>query len=153
MQRVSRATVRVDGEVVGRVGRGMLILLGVMRGDGEAEARKLAEKIARFRFFEDEAGRMNLSAPELGLGALVVSQFTLAADGRRGRRPSFDRAAPPELAQPLYECFTRRLAELGLGCETGRFGARMRVESENEGPVTFVLEEQPPRSAGDASPP
>lgn len=151
VQRVRRATVRVDGELVGEVGRGMLILLGVLRGDGEGEARRLAHKIARFRFFEDDAGRMNLSALDLELGALVVSQFTLAADGRRGRRPSFDRAAPPDRAEPLYESFAQHLRELGLATATGRFGARMSVELENEGPVTFVLEE-PPAPGADPGP-
>lgn len=148
MQRVSRACVRVEGEVVGRTGPGMLVLLGVMRGDGLREARRLAEKIARLRFFEDEAGRMNLSALDLGLSALVVSQFTLAADGRKGRRPSFDRAAPPAQAEPLVGEFVAALRELGMATETGRFGARMLVELENEGPVTFHLEEEPVQEPG-----
>lgn len=143
VQRVSRAAVRVDGEVVGEVGAGMLILLGVLQGDAEREAERLAERIARFRFFPDDAERMNLSALDLGLGALVVSQFTLAADGRRGRRPSFDRAAAPELAEPLYEHFVAHLEALGLACATGRFGAKMEVELLNDGPVTFVLDEEP----------
>jgi D-tyrosyl-tRNA(Tyr) deacylase len=147
VQRVSRAAVHIDDEVAGEIGRGMVILVGVMRGDGEAEARRLARKIAHFRFFEDEQGRMNLSALDLELGVLVVSQFTLAADGRRGRRPSFDRAAPPAEAEPLYECFVHHLREIGLTCATGRFGARMRVELENDGPVTFALEEVPDLAA------
>jgi D-tyrosyl-tRNA(Tyr) deacylase len=141
VQRVARAAVRVDGETVGEIGAGMLVLLGVLEGDGEGEAARLAERVARFRFFPDAEGRMNLSALDLGLEALVVSQFTLAADGRRGRRPSFDRAAPPEEAEPLYEAFVRRLRELGLGCATGRFRAAMEVELVNDGPVTFVLDE------------
>lgn len=141
VQRVSRACVRSEGEVLGEIERGMLVLLGVLRGDTSAEGHKLAEKIARFRFFEDEAGRMNRSALELGRAVLVVSQFTLAADGKKGLRPSFDRALPPELAEPLYESFVARLRELGLPVATGRFGARMEVELVNDGPVTFVLGE------------
>ncbi len=143
MQRVSRASVCVSGEVVGEVGRGMLVLLAVMRGDDEGHARRLAERIARFRFFPDEQGRMNRSALDEGLRALVVSQFTLAADGRKGRRPSFDRAAAPEQARALYEFFVGALEELGVPCATGSFGAAMSVELVNDGPVTFVLEEAP----------
>ena len=143
IQRVAQAKVDVDGETVGQIGEGMLILLGVLRGDTENEARRLAEKIGRFRFFQDEDGRMNLSALELGHAALVVSQFTLAADGRSGRRPSFDKAAPPAEAEVLYEQFVADLRSLGLPVETGRFGAMMSVGLENAGPVTFVLEEQP----------
>ena len=141
VQRVTRAAVRVDGERVGEVARGMLVLLGVMRGDTEREAHGLAERIARFRFFPDERGRMNLAAAECGAGALVVSQFTLAADGRKGRRPSFDGAAPPEVAEALYERFVAGLRAAGLPTATGRFGAMMEVELVNDGPVTFVLEE------------
>lgn len=140
VQRVERAAVRVDGEEVGRIGPGMLVLLGVMRGDGPRQADELAERVARFRFFRDEAGKMNLCALDVGGEALVVSQFTLAADGRKGRRPSFDRAAPPAEAEALYGRFVRRLRELGLACGTGRFGAMMSVELVNDGPVTFVLE-------------
>lgn len=143
VQRVSAARVSVDGELVGEVGAGMLVLLGVLRGDSAEQAERLAARIARFRFFRDEAGLMNLSALDLGLGALVVSQFTLAADGRKGRRPSFERAAPPELAEPLYERFVAALRELGLSVQTGRFGAMMAVELTNDGPVTFALEESP----------
>lgn len=141
IQRVSAARVLVGGEVVGEVGRGMLVLLGVMRGDGPREVQRLAERVARFRFFEDAQGRMNLAAAEVGGAALVVSQFTLAADGRKGRRPSFDRAAPPGEAEPLYEAFAAALRGLGLEVATGRFGARMAVELSNDGPVTFVIEE------------
>ncbi len=144
VQRVTRAAVRVDGELVGEVARGMLVLLGVMRGDTERQAHGLAERIARFRFFPDERGRMNLAAADCGAGALVVSQFTLAADGHKGRRPSFDRAAPPELAEELYGHFVGRLRSLDLPTSTGRFGAMMEVELVNDGPVTFVLEEPPP---------
>jgi D-aminoacyl-tRNA deacylase len=133
--------VHVAGELVGEVGRGMLVFLGVMQGDQEALALRLAERVARFRFFPDERERMNRSALDEGLGALVISQFTLAADGRKGRRPSFDQAAPPELAEPLYEAFVARLRELGVPTETGSFGAKMSVALVNDGPVTFVLEE------------
>jgi len=143
VQRVLRARVRVGGETVGEVGEGMLVLLGVMRGDGERCADRLAERVARLRFFADERGRMNVSAIERGLSALVVSQFTLAADGRKGRRPSFDRAAPAELAEPLCERFVARLRALGLATASGRFGAVMQVELTNDGPVTFVLDELP----------
>lgn len=144
VQRVTRAEVRVDGAVVGRVGPGMLVLLGVMRGDGEREARALAGKLALFRCFRDDDDKMNRSALDCGAGVLVVSQFTLAADGRKGRRPSFDRAAPPAEAEPLYELFVLKLRGHGLVVATGRFGARMEVELVNDGPVTFVLEEEPP---------
>ena len=142
VQRVSSASVRVDGESVARIGAGMLVLLGVARGDGAQEARKLAERIARFRFFADEEDRMNRSAVDLGLAALVVSQFTLAADVRAGRRPSFDDAAPAQAAEPVVEAFVGAMRSAGLAVETGRFGARMQVELVNDGPVTFVLEER-----------
>ena len=141
VQRVSSASVRVDGELIGAVGRGALVLLGVLEGDGEREAVQLAEKVAGFRYFADDEGRMNLAAAEVGGALLVVSQFTLAADGRKGRRPSFDRAAEPARAQELYERFVSHLLALGLSVETGRFGAMMEVELVNEGPVTFVLDE------------
>jgi D-tyrosyl-tRNA(Tyr) deacylase len=141
LQRVSRAAVRVDAEVVGEIGEGALVLLGVMCGDTEREVERLADKIARFRFFEDGSGRMNLSALDLQREMLVVSQFTLAADGRKGRRPSFDGAAAPEVAEPLYIAFVERLRALGLTCACGRFGAMMEVELVNHGPATFVLDE------------
>jgi len=141
MQRVSSACVRVDDEVVGAVERGALVLLGVLEGDGEREAVQLAEKVAGFRYFADDEGRMNLSAEEVGGALLVVSQFTLAADGRKGRRPSFDKAAEPLLAEELYERFVAHLRSLGLVVETGRFGAMMEVELVNDGPVTFVLDD------------
>ena len=149
VQRVTRASVRVDGSIVGSVGPGMLVLLGVLRGDGEREARSLAERIAGFRFFRDEDDKMNRSALDCGAEALVVSQFTLAADGRKGRRPSFDRAAPPAEAEVLYERFVAELRAHGLVVATGRFGARMEVELVNDGPVTFVLEDAPPVVSGD----
>jgi len=125
----------------------MLVLVGVMRGDREDEARRLADKIARFRFFADERDRMNRSAIECGFEALVVSQFTLAADGHAGRRPSFDAAAAPPIAEELYERFVAAMRQTGLGVATGRFGARMEVELVNDGPVTFALEERAPADA------
>jgi D-aminoacyl-tRNA deacylase len=143
IQRVKRARVVVADETVGAIGPGVLILLCILRGDSEREVEALAEKIAHFRFFADAEERMNLSALELKRECLVVSQFTLAADGKRGRRPSFDRAAPPEVAERLYELFVARLRGLGLSTATGRFAAKMDVELVNDGPVTFVLEEAP----------
>jgi D-tyrosyl-tRNA(Tyr) deacylase len=140
VQRVARASVRVEGAPVGEIGAGMLVLLGVLKGDTHRECDELAAKIARFRFFPDEQGKMNLSALDLARAVLVVSQFTLAADGSRGRRPSFDAAAPPAEAEGLYERFVERLRALGLEVATGRFGALMQVELVNDGPVTFVLE-------------
>ena len=123
-----------------------MVFLGVLAGDDLACARRLAEKVARFRFFEDDRGRMGRSILDLedqepAAALLVVSQFTLAADGRKGRRPSFDRAAPPEAAEPLYEAFCTALRELGVHVETGRFRAEMTVDVSGDGPVTFVLDE------------
>lgn len=143
LQRVTRAEVRVDGEVVGATGAGLMILLGVLKGDDEAIAERLAVRVASFRCFADADDRMNLAATEVGAGILVVSQFTLAHERRKGRRPSMDRAAPPQVARPLYERFAAALAAQGLTVETGRFGARMAVELVNDGPVTFLLEESP----------
>ncbi len=148
VQRVTNARVTVGEEEVGSSGYGMLVFLGVLTGDSEREAQRLAERIAHFRFFADDEGRMNLSVIDVGGQALVISQFTLAADGRKGRRPSFDRAAAPECAEPLYESFVSALRELGVPTETGRFGASMVVESANLGPVTFSLEE--PSASGSA---
>jgi len=119
----------------------MLVLLGVLVGDGEGQALRLAAKLARFRFFPDDEGRMNRSILDCGGEALVVSQFTLAADGRKGLRPSFDRAAPPEVAEALYQSFVAALEGEGVPCATGRFGALMEVELVNDGPVTFVLDD------------
>ncbi|MDE0891570.1 MAG: D-aminoacyl-tRNA deacylase [Planctomycetota bacterium] len=146
VQRVSSASVRVDGAVVGAIKAGALILLGVLDGDSEREAEQLAEKVASFRYFADDSGKMNLSASEVSGSLLVVSQFTLAADGRKGRRPSFDKAAAPLLAEKLYEHFVSHLVLLGLSVETGCFGAMMEVELVNDGPVTFVLDDPPLRS-------
>lgn len=142
LQRVSEASVRVDGRVVGAIGPGLLILLGVEAGDGEAEAELLARKIAGLRIFADEAGKMNRSVREIGGKALVVSQFTLLADARKGNRPSFTAAAAPALAETLYETFCRRLEEQGVAVETGRFAARMAVGLVNDGPVTIWLDSE-----------
>lgn len=150
MQRVSRACVRVGGETVGSIGRGLLILLGVEQGDGEGDARWLAAKLAGLRIFEDEAGKMNLSLLDVGGAALVVSQFTLLGDCRRGRRPGFERAADPATAQRLYERFLRLLAEEGVKeVASGVFRAMMEVELVNDGPVTLVVD-TPARGRGEA---
>ncbi len=141
-QRVSEARVRVSGETVGEIGPGLCVLLGVARGDGEAEAARLAGKIARLRVFADEQGRFDRSLLDVGGAGLVVSQFTLLADSRRqkGTRPDFSGAAPPEVAEPLYERFCEELRALGIPVETGVFGARMQLELVNDGPVTIILD-------------
>lgn len=146
MQRVSRAEVRTGGRTVGSIRHGMVILLGVGRHDDEAHAETLARKLARLRIFEDDAGKMNRSVVDVGGGALVVSQFTLYADTRRGARPSFTDAAPPERADALYEAFTSALGRAGVACQTGTFRAMMEVELVNDGPVTLHLDTE----AGDA---
>jgi D-tyrosyl-tRNA(Tyr) deacylase len=130
----------VEGEICGQIGQGLLILLGVAQGDQEADARQLAQKIVTLRVFEDLQEKMNLSVSEVGGAVLVVSQFTLAGNCRKGRRPSFDAAAGPETAQQLYEVFVRAVAEQGIPVATGRFRAHMMVELVNDGPVTFVLD-------------
>jgi D-tyrosyl-tRNA(Tyr) deacylase len=140
VQRVSRAQVTVAGEVVGRIGPGLLVLLGVAAGDGEDDARHLAEKIVSLRVFDDEAGKMNRSLADAGGGLLVVSQFTLLGDCRKGRRPSFDAAAPPDLARSLYERFADCVRERGIEVATGRFREMMQVELVNDGPVTLLLD-------------
>ena len=140
VQRVSRAKVLVDGEVTGEIGRGLVVLLGVAREDGEADARLLADKVAGLRVFEDAAGKMNLAAGEVSGGVLVVSQFTLLGDARKGNRPSFTEAAPPEAANALYERFCALLREKGLPVGTGVFRASMEVELVNSGPVTILLD-------------
>jgi D-tyrosyl-tRNA(Tyr) deacylase len=140
VQRVSQASVSVDGEVVGSIGRGVVILIGVTQGDGEAEARFLANKVANLRIFADGGGKFNRSALDVNGEALVVSQFTLYGDARKGRRPSFVHAAPPEVAEPLIERFVSFLEENGLHVETGVFGAMMMVKIHNDGPVTIILE-------------
>jgi D-tyrosyl-tRNA(Tyr) deacylase len=130
----------VAGHTIAEIGQGFVILLGVGPGDGEAQARTLCEKIANLRVFEDEQGKMNRSLLEVGGQALVVSQFTLYADTRKGRRPSFTDAALPEIARPLVERFAEMLRELGVPTQTGEFGAHMLVEIANDGPVTIWLE-------------
>jgi len=140
VQRVSRAKVTVDGIVVGEIGLGLLVLLGVGRNDINYDADYLADKIVGLRIFEDEAGKMNLAVGEVDGGVLVVSQFTLYGDVRRGKRPSFDDAAPPQQARELYEYFVDRIQKAGLLCATGRFQEMMDVELVNEGPVTILLD-------------
>ena len=139
MQRVAEARVIVESHVVGAIGRGLLVLLGVARGDEAAATARLAAKVARLRVFEDDDGRFDRSLADVAGGALVVSQFTLLGDARRGNRPSFTEAAPPEEAEPLYEAFCEALRGEGVPVETGVFGARMLVELVNDGPVTIVL--------------
>ncbi|PDW01373.1 D-aminoacyl-tRNA deacylase [Candidatus Viridilinea mediisalina] len=140
IQRVSSASVEVANELVGQTGPGLLILLGVGQGDTEADAEVLAKKTAHLRIFGDEAGRFNHSLCDVGGSALVVSQFTLYADTRRGRRPNFSAAAPPELAAPLVEVYAQALRNYGVHVELGVFGAMMRVALVNEGPVTLMLD-------------
>jgi D-tyrosyl-tRNA(Tyr) deacylase len=141
VQRVKRAEVRVEGAVAGAIGPGLAILLGVGRGDGDSEADRLAGRLARLRVFPDAEGRFDRSLLDTGGAALVVSQFTLYGDTARGNRPSFTEAAPPELAEPLYERVCERLAAEGVrSVERGRFGAHMELELVNDGPVTIVLE-------------
>jgi D-tyrosyl-tRNA(Tyr) deacylase len=140
VQRVSRAQVAVDGEIVGEIGRGLLILLGVGHADDEADADYLADKIVGLRVFEDENGKMNLDVATAGGGILVVSQFTLYGDVRRGKRPSFDAVAAPERARQLYEYVVARIRAAGLPCQTGRFQETMEVELVNDGPVTILLD-------------
>ena len=144
VQRVTSASVEVDGEPVGAIGRGLLVLLGVEKGDAEPQARILADKTARLRIFEDAAGKMNLSLLDIGGDVLAVSQFTLCADLSRGRRPSFDTAAGPDLAEPLYAEYVEALRREGLNVAQGTFGAHMAVQLVNDGPVTFVLETPQP---------
>jgi D-tyrosyl-tRNA(Tyr) deacylase len=140
IQRVTRASVTVDSETVGAIGRGLLVLVGATHGDTPEVARRLAQKTAELRIFEDAEGRFNLSLLDVSAEALIVSQFTLLADTRRGRRPSFTGAAPPELAEPLVEEFERALRALGLTVAGGRFGAHMSVDLVNDGPVTIILD-------------
>ena len=152
VQRVRSADVTVDGAIVGRVGRGFLVLLGVAAGDGEREAEYLARRIHELRVFEDAAGKMNLALGDVGGGVLAISQFTLLAGLRSGRRPEFLAAAPPEEGRRWFDRFVELLRGRGLAVETGRFGASMLVRLENEGPATFILDtrtllEEKPRTA------
>jgi D-tyrosyl-tRNA(Tyr) deacylase len=140
VQRVSRAKVSVNEWTTGEIGLGLLVLLGVGHEDSEADAIYLADKVAGLRVFEDVDGKMNRSLQEVGGSVLAVSQFTLYGDVRRGKRPSFDAAAPPEPARRLYQFFVQQIQALGLRCETGRFQEMMRVELVNEGPVTILLD-------------
>ena len=141
VQRCSRAEVRIDGQTVGQVGRGFLLLVGVTDGDSEAQADLLAKKVAQMRVFEDAEGKMNLALKDVDGAILSISQFTLYADCKKGNRPSFIHAARPETAAPLYDYFNARLrSEYGLQVETGRFGADMKVDFINDGPVTILLD-------------
>lgn len=149
LQRVSRASVTVDGETIASIGAGLLLFVGAAEGDDAETARKLAGKCAEMRIFADDEGKFNRSLVDVGGEALVVSQFTLIADVRKGRRPSFVGAAAPEVAEPLVEAFAEAMREVGVRTQTGRFGAKMDVELVNDGPVTIVLDsevfEQPRR--------
>lgn len=140
IQRVSESKVQVDGKTIGEIGQGLLILLGVFDGDTETDGQFLAGKIAGLRIFNDENGKMNLSLKDVGGSALVVSQFTLCGDWRKGRRPSYIHAAAAAEGEQLYEDFMDRLRNLGLPVESGKFGAMMKVDLVNDGPVTFVLD-------------
>ncbi len=140
VQRVSEARVRVDGAVVGEIGPGLCVLVGVTHDDDEATAARLAEKVWRLRVFDDDAGVMNLPVADVGGAVLVVSQFTLYGDVRRGRRPSWAQAAPPDVAEPLIRAFAATLDKLGATVATGRFRASMQVELVNDGPVTLLIE-------------
>jgi D-tyrosyl-tRNA(Tyr) deacylase len=143
LQRAKSARVDIAGETVGSIGVGLVILLGVTQTDQERDARYLADKVIQLRIFPDEAGRMNRSLLEAGGALLVVSQFTLYGDCRKGRRPSFDHAAPPEQARTLYECFIQYLKSSNIAVETGVFQAEMEVHLINDGPVTFILDSKP----------
>ena len=140
IQRVTEASVVVDGEVVGEIGAGLLILICAMQGDNEKNADTLAAKISKLRIFSDEAGKMNRSLMDIGGSALVVSQFTLAADTSRGNRPGFSTAAPPDEGRALYEYFAEQMRGLGIDTATGSFGADMAVRLQNDGPVTIWMD-------------
>ena len=144
LQRVSSGRVAINNQNVAEIGRGLVILLGIGPADTQEQARSLAEKITHLRIFEDEQGKMNLSVQEVGGQAIVVSQFTLYADTRKGRRPSFTDAAPPDLARPLVDFFAQQLNSLGVPTQTGEFGAHMLVEIHNDGPVTILFEADSP---------
>jgi len=140
LQRVSEASVTVDGEVIGQIGQGLLILICAMQGDTTAQADKLASKIAKLRIFADENGKMNRSVADIGGAALVVSQFTLAADTSRGNRPGFSTAAAPAMGEELYHYFSDKLRDTGLNVANGKFGADMKVALNNDGPVTIWMD-------------
>lgn len=140
IQRVSRASVSVSGNIVGKIDQGLLVLLGIHRDDGEAEIDWMAEKIVNLRIFEDENGRMNLSLFDIGKEMLIVSQFTLYGDCRKGRRPGYSSAALPEIAEPLYRQFISRIEYMGINAAAGTFGAMMDVQLNNDGPVTLLLD-------------
>lgn len=140
IQRVKSASVKIDGDIFSQINNGFLILLGVEKGDSEANADKLAEKVSKLRIFEDENDKMNLSIQDVSGEILVVSQFTLAGDCKKGTRPSFDKAELPQRANELYEYFVSKLKEYNIPTKTGKFGAMMDVELINDGPVTFMLE-------------
>ena len=142
LQRVSHASVSIEGNVISSIGKGLLILLGIGHGDGEDQAGFLAEKVANLRIFQDGQGKTNLSVMDIKGEAIVVSQFTLYADARKGRRPSFTDAAAPEIAAPLVERFVELLREHGIPTQTGKFGEHMSVEIQNDGPVTIWLENE-----------
>lgn len=140
LQRVQQASVSVDGEIVGRIGPGLVALVAVVSGDGPADIEYTASKIGSIRLFADAAGRMNRSVQEVGGAILLVSQFTLAGDARKGRRPAFDQASPPDIARPMFDTLTTRLRDRGLVVETGRFGAHMALALVNDGPVTVMMD-------------
>jgi D-tyrosyl-tRNA(Tyr) deacylase len=143
LQRVTEASVTVDGVVIGQIGPGLAVLIGVQRGDGPQQARRLAERLMAYRVFADPDGKMNLSLADTGGGLLLIPQFTLAADTRRGNRPGFSRAAEPEQGQALFAALVSTARETGISVETGQFGANMDVSLINQGPVTFWLEVPP----------
>lgn len=148
LQRVTHAQVRVDGETVGEIGRGLLAFVGVEKGDDHDTADALVRRLLGYRIFPDAEGKMNLGVRDIGGAVLAVSQFTLAADTRKGMRPSFSSAAPPAEGEQLYDYFVQRLRDSGVETATGSFGADMQVSLVNDGPVTFLLERRPPEVQG-----
>jgi len=145
VQRVSHGSVSVDDDTIGKIGAGLVVLLGVKTGDQETDAEYLANKVVNLRIFNDSDGKFNLSALDVGADILAISQFTLYADTRRGRRPAFTEAAPPDISNPLYETFVHQLRQSGLSVATGSFGAHMKVFIENDGPVTILLDSEDKR--------
>lgn len=140
IQRVKNASVEIDGKIVSKIGQGLLVFLGVVKGDEKVNAELLADKLLKLRIFEDENGKMNRSLVDVGGEMLVVSQFTLCGDCKKGTRPSFDKSAPPEIANELYEYFVTQIRQAQIPCKTGVFGADMQVSLVNDGPVTFMVE-------------